>query len=229
VAAGRIINRTLLARVADLLNLEGVKRFPSVLDLNDIKAVIDIGRFDGLATPGAGQGVAYAIGEEDDAVGGSDAVGYVIGLADGLPGGKDISWRVDHLDFRLEFDAAGRTAMIDKQVSLQVRLFDTQADPGPQVTPIYLASWFYGVLGGPLIYPWTLHGWSQGAVANFGSFGSHTWHGVVPAYGGADPDRFWGLQIIASRVDGLNFPANTTKSWYAMVRKSDNTVPPVSF
>jgi len=39
---GRILNRAMLQKVADALNLEGVTRFPKMLDLRDIKAVVDI-------------------------------------------------------------------------------------------------------------------------------------------------------------------------------------------
>lgn len=50
---GRILNRSLLAKVADFLNLEGVKRFPPVLDTDNIKAVFDIGRFMDSVVPAA--------------------------------------------------------------------------------------------------------------------------------------------------------------------------------
>lgn len=39
---GRIQNRSVLKRFGDWLDLEGVKRFPAVLDTSDIKAVIDL-------------------------------------------------------------------------------------------------------------------------------------------------------------------------------------------
>jgi hypothetical protein len=233
MASGRIQNRTILQRVADFLNLEGVKRFPAVLDTTDIKAVIDIGRFENLATPNGGQGAVYAIGDVDVDVGGNaEYVGEVIGDVGGggLQGGPGVSWRVDHLDLEIEFNAAGRTAMVDKQMFLYVEIFDTGGDPGPRNRPINLANWFYGILNGPLRYPWTLYGWSQGAVANFGSWGSHSWHGVVPAVDSSEfLSEFWGLRIVIGRVDGAAMPAGTTVTWAARVRKSDNATPPLGY
>jgi len=42
VAFGRILNRAVLARLSNALGIEGVKQFPAVLDMSDIKATLNI-------------------------------------------------------------------------------------------------------------------------------------------------------------------------------------------
>lgn len=231
MAEGRVLNRELLAAAAAFLGqLEGVRQFPAVLDTTDIKVVLDLSRFDGLATPNAGMGVAYNIGQADMSAVSPEFVATIIGDGAGLQGAPGVSWRVDHLDLEITFDAAGRTAMVDKQMFLYVEIFDTGGDPGPFARPINLCNWWYGVLLGPLRYAWTLYGWSQAGVANLGTYGSHTWHGVVPAVA---PNQFlsefWGLRLVIGRVDGVALPANTKVRWEAMVRKSDNEIPPLAY
>ena len=104
---GEILNKSLLQKVANYLNIGGVRRFPSSLNTDQVQMVYDVSPKPEVATPDGGEGeffirtlspinapVANEIAGETEAV-------FRLITGDGVT-----AWRVDTLCVELVFDAA---------------------------------------------------------------------------------------------------------------------------
>ncbi len=146
MAAGRIINRALLQQVGDLINVEGVKRFPSTLDLSDIKAVLDLTPFlyqappvtpiPGFASPTfqtnanhTGNFPANTLSVGVDLVGSSAVASLVI--ANDRPTFAQtagVESRVMSINANLGYTPGAAAADVNALMIAMIQLFDTNGD-----------------------------------------------------------------------------------------------------
>jgi len=217
VAAGRIQNKVLLDLHANILNLEGVKRFPPILDLSDIKAVYNLSQ--PTAAPSA-EGVfeQHEIGN-NPINGVTRARYYLIETNNGLD--PAFGRRVDAMTAVITFDAAGQTAFNGKLFTVTWGFNEDGGDPGWDV-PIYQARCpvINSALAPEEARLWIpVRGSANGGQGGIFYGNASTWNGRIPA-----GVAFW---IEINSPDGTNFPANTTLNNYTAWRVSTNTVVPI--
>lgn len=222
---GRILNKALLDRVANLLNLEGVRRFPSILDLDDIKAVIDIGRIDGLATPGAGQGQweSYSLTYNVGGLSEQSAAPILQGAETGLN-----AFRVEVISMLFTFiDAAALATFTANNLSIAMEVGFLYSEGDPGFVPIYVGQFT------PVAEQLTYRVYLCGAnTIPSGSNVGATWNGAVPAHVDAFGQGFVTLVanlFIPDDPSGGSavFPANSTWNIFATAREGTNGIVPV--
>lgn len=207
MAAGRIQNRGLIQTAADALNLEGVTRFPSTLDLSDIKAVYDIGQITSPRTDIIRQGdIGIASGPVVDVSAVANGILAIIGPFPASFAGisSQLSSATSALDskvraasFRLQFDAAGAVAFAGNIIDFFLR-YDN-APGGGLITNIFTG--IFTIDAAITQYNITLGGYPAVDATSGGSNRVPLpWDGFVP--------HPWTLAwLIQTR--GPVFPANT--------------------
>lgn len=169
---GRILNRSLLQKVADMLNLEGVKRFPSSLDLSDIKAVVDISKLAQAGSPLASSfyprhdivPIDVNIGIVGFNVVGSSAATFASQVSTelGISAIPEYESRLMHAQINVSYAAAGAAA--DAAAGVYLMAVVTLVNPTGQFV-IALQEVFSFVDGtSPYGYSWT---YPQGSGAAF--------------------------------------------------------------
>jgi len=214
-----ILNKGVLQRMADFLQLGGVKRGPGFINNDDVKCVYVLGAEGAsVASPNA-EGVSridetgnYALAGE------SDFLVNVIANEAGIFS-SNVGRRVDAMTFRLELDAAGTTAMNGKPVVMEWGYNFDGGDPG-LTCPIGQIRFQIQAssTGGQLVYQIPIHASSQQNVGGVVFNEASTWNGRIPA------NTTFYVKIYSS--DGTNFPANTEWNTYFCWRWSENTTPP---
>jgi len=246
MAEGRILNRSLIQRVADLLNLEGVKRFPAHFDLDTVKATVDIGPFlnggggpVATALPNAGYGNYLAMEDSVDVGGDSEIEADIVGDGDGLiennwPRTPGYAYQFDSIHCELEFDAAGATAFNGTELNLQLQLTD-EGDPGFVVNLVHLDPWTI-VQTGKLKYSWAFNGSTlRNAAGHFSNANGGIWNGgmVVDGptnYRGNGLQQAMGSTKLRVFIDFAgNLPTGTQFVIKAIGRQSTNGIIPVRF
>lgn len=233
MAAGRIINRALLQVVSRFLNIEGIEQFPAKLDLSDIKAVIDIGRFaNPLATVTPPEVGTPAF------MGGSVTLGagwslYFINLIaaapfnvlDPVPITGGLAARVDCIDFEITFTNAAAVAMANRSMFLNLVFQDLAGDPPNEQRIITLMPWITPGGAGNLIYRWALDGFSSGINASTvtTTTGAGTWNKRFDNFN-ALPTNV--LQLQFGMSDGTAGPAGVSFRVSCRARQSTNGIPP---
>lgn len=200
MATGRIQNRALIQQAANVLDVEGVKRFPSVLNLDDVKAVYILG---GLQAPplfslGKSYPEAYAMGGfsgwSQDIAGALSS-----GILGSMYVNDNFSLDLVGLEVELEYDAAG--ALADNGVVLNLYLFRYENyGSGNQNIVLNLARWQV-VATGTTSYRFNLASFYQGTTLVTPSLN-------IPNYLHIPKGDRFGLSI--GRVAGGVFPANTS-------------------
>lgn len=217
---GEIQNRGLLHALSDFLDIGGVKRAPPLLDVGDVKTVIDLGGLQAQASPDEeGTFRIDQIGNYGLA-GESDFRVYAISESGGTGiWESNVGRRVDAMHFRLELDAAGTAAMNGKGVVMEWGYNEDGGDPGGSVAIGQIKTLIgSSAAGGRLVYD----------VPIFAAFNSNpagtpfqlasTWDGRIPGR-----VSFY-LRVFTS--DDTNFPANTEWNVFFGWRWSGNLYPP---
>lgn len=234
---GEILNKSLLQRVADYLNIGGVRRFPSSLNTDQVQMVYDLSPKPEIATPDGGEGEFFiATYSPLNAVSGNDIAGETEAVFRLVAGDGVTAWRVDTLCVELVFDAAGLTAYDGETIDLELYYKYNGGDPGEHrilkenllwvVQELTVATQYQ------LTYDWSLHGgvtseWSVGANGT-----GRIWNGRVPPIVGEFGDGNLDLMLRFKNKGGPNpsgaFPANTTASAFITGRKGLNGIMPVA-
>jgi len=192
---GEILNKTLLQRMADYLNLGGVRRAPGFLNMDDVKAVYVLGE---ELQPVYSLGKSYPT--PDNASGSSvisvDITGSVaMGILN--PFYKNDTYALDlvGLEVAIDYDAAG--ALTDNTVPLTLYLTRYQNYGSfDQNIVMDLIPW-QTVATATLNYRFSLGGFVRGtAVVN----------PQLPSIHVPKGDR---LQLVIGRLTGGVFPSNT--------------------
>lgn len=246
MAEGRILNRSLLQKIADLLNLEGTKRFPAHLDLDTVKATVDIGGFlnggggpVATALPNAGYGNYLAMEDAVEVDGDSEIEADIIGDGDGLiennwPRTPGYAYRLDSIHIEVEFNAAGAITFNGTEMTLRLQLTD-EGDPGFLVNLVHLDPWTV-VQTGKLKYSWCFNGSTlRNAAGHFSSANGGLWYGGMVVDG---PLNFRGAGLQQSTGSTKlrvyiafpgNLPSGTAFYIKAIGRQSTNGIIPVPF
>jgi len=161
VATGRIQNRTLIQRAADVLNVEGVKRFPAILDLGDIKAVYVLGG-ESASAPSFSLGKTY---NGNDSLDGLATLSQYITARSSdaqspLYVNDDYALDLVGLQLEINFDAAGAALNNGRQMSLILARFQnyTSIDMN-EILRLY--PW-QTIVAGTLVYNFGLASFNQG-------------------------------------------------------------------
>lgn len=211
---GIVGNRALLQAVADSLDIEGVRRFPNLINTVDIKAVIDLGLFlqagnrvdtirqGDVATAGPTFVLDTLVQGNLSLVGPFPFSGAFRGISNNDDGARDV--RVHALNVRLQLDAAGAVALAGAVIDCFLRFDNTAVAPSPAggITNIYTG--IFTIDAAITQYNITLGGFpSVDATSGGSERKGMDWSGFVPAG--------WVLSsLIATR--GPAFPANSTYS-----------------
>ena len=207
MAAGRIMARDVLQRVADFFKVEGLKQAPAHLNLEQVLLVYDVGQSQAAADPGAGQGLLdfYVVSPPIASVA---AVNYWPVLQ-GLETSAN-AFRVDSLVVEVLFPS---TALLSAFVAaggtmeFVLGLKFSNGDPGHY--PVVVGKIM--PVTGQLLYQWSLKGGNTTATpANAGQVTgvnhASTWGGAVPAAGDPGNGHRRGvprpLQCRRSRTEG---------------------------
>lgn len=226
---GRIQNRTLLQKVADILNIEGTKRFPAVLDLNDVKAVYDISQAQVTASPGGGEGeYVYMPGETVSLFSLGSKEYELIWPSVQSPDNSfalesGFAYRVESLHAELFMTTAGAAAMAGVQLCLRLKIQAYGSDGAHIYYPVFLNPWVT-IAAGRNDYSWALHGWANSAAI---PASSHTWPGRFSPtlLDGTDPTTLC-LELVIIGTGGP-FPVDCTFKAKMIARRSTNGIVPI--
>lgn len=198
---GRIQNRGLIKAAANDLNVEGVKRFPAVLDLGDVKAVYVLGgrmgqdmcslaKFNGIA----GESIA-GLGAYSVPIIGGSFVNPLFGAE--LTGDAEIA----QFSIQVTYDSAGSSADAGAPLGLMINR-SAKYDSLDQVQCVFLDAW-QTVSSNQLLYAWNLGNYIARAPLSsdnrtvVGDMGSR----IIP-----QGDE---LEVYVYRTAGGTWPANT--------------------
>jgi len=224
---GRIQNRALIQQAANVLNVEGVKRFPAVLDLGDIKATFNISQ-PLVAEPNSGQGQMVCGESGTTSVDGAGEVTQPLILV-GDPAGFCLpygsAYRVMSIFTEVAFNAAGALALNGKVLRHRVQWRITNGDPGLRV-PIYEFASLVQTL--KLVYMFGM----RGSFSTDDIGGASSWGGEVPNQlglvdGVSNLSSNWGLEVVHAIQDGTVFPAATTILTKMSARRATNNLVPL--
>jgi len=228
---GEILNKSLLQKVADYLNIGGVRRMPSSLNTDQVQMVYDLSPKPEVATPGGGDGEFFVTtyGPYHGPVGENEIYTRLI-VGDGVT-----AWRVDTIEIELEFTTVGLATMDNNVLSLQLMLKASGGDPGylPIITERLwvVIQDFAGSTDTTYQnkYNWSLNGgvpneWYLGAGGNRG------WRGQVPPHVFGFGEGFLDLELHIRDEGGplgvVGFPAGTTLTTTVTGRKGTNGIMP---
>jgi len=123
---GRLLNRALLQRAANHVNVEGVRRFPAVLDLSDIKVVLSLNVPDDTVD-------LYRRVESLLPINGASSVAIEIVSPTTLTGvmNEELETELVGLDIQVSWTGGGGTAMAGLFVGVQLYMSDPEGAGGP--------------------------------------------------------------------------------------------------
>jgi len=234
---GEILNKSLLQKVADYLNIGGVRRFPGQLNTDQVQMVYDLSPKAEVATPDGGEGEFFIRSyspinapSENIIAGETEAVWRLI-TGDGVT-----AWRVDTLCIEIIFDAAGLAAYDGENIDLELYYKYQGGDPGEHRILKENLLWFVQELSPAtqyqLTYDWSLHG---GVTSEYfvGANGTaRIWNGRVPPHVGEFGEGPIDLMLRCRNKGGTAmsgaFPANTKGNAYITGRAGLNGIMPIA-
>lgn len=232
MAVGRILNRALLQAASAILNLEGVKQFPPILDLGDIKVTYDLGNGLAKAQPNNGKGSPFVQFVNVLPVGLNEAFGNLIwtGVLGEKVANATKAYRIESVEVEVIFDAAGALALNGKKMAMELMYSDTGGDPPANFRIVTLWPWaniVTSAVTSQRTFRWCLGGTAithdQTAAASVSYTPAGTWRGAVPALAASFGSGFIGLRSRIFLMDGVTaFPANTTFTTAITGREATN-------
>jgi hypothetical protein len=222
---GEILNSDRLQDMAADLNIGGVKQYPKMLNLDDVKAVYDLSR-PVVAAPGNGAGAIAQMGNQSGIAfaGAGDyqlnliaAAAFNVGDPDPLS--EDFAYRVDCIDFEMILTGAAAIAANLRTLRLVLKFMASTGDPPSEWRIVTLEPWVQ-VTTGILSYRWALDGWADNGISNSASAGAATWNKRW------DFDNSNMLILLVGFTDGGAAPAGMTFRAAMRARQGTNQVVP---
>jgi len=234
---GEILNKSLLQKVADYLNIGGVRRFPGQLNTDQVQMVYDLSPKAEVATPDGGEGEFFInIYSPINAPMGNEIAGETEAVFRLITGDGATAWRVDTLCVELIFDAAGLTAYDGETIDLELYYRYQGGDPGEHRILKENLLWYVQELTADTqyqrTYDWSLHGGVTSEYFVGANGNARIWNGRVPPHVGEFGDGPLDLMLRFRNKGGPNpsgaFPANTTANAYITGRKGLNGIMPIA-